>query len=467
MMTMDPVMLARIQFAFTVAYHFIFVPISLGMTLMLVIAERRYYKSGKPEDRAMSDFFKKLFAATFAIGVATGITMEFAFGTNWASYSRFVGDIFGAPLAAEGVFAFFLESTFLGILLFGRDRVSKRFYYVSTWLVLFGAHLSALWIIIANSWQQTPAGFVVKDGKAILTNFWEAAFNPSTLPRYFHTVASTWVVGGFLVAAIAAWYLLKGKHVDFAKSVMPFALTIALLASIAMPFLGHWSADQVAATQPTKLAAFEGQYKTQSNAPLMLIGWTDENAQQTTALGVPAMLSLLVGFKADTTIKGLEAYPRELWPPINLTFQTYHVMVLMGIVLVLIAALAFFMRWRGKLDGSRFTLWLLVAAPFLAQLAIQTGWAAAEIGRQPWIVYGQLKTADAISAVVPAYQVALTLVLFLVIYLVLFIGWARIFFGIIGTGPKAPADAGVREPVPAPTSTGSATVAAASDLERR
>ncbi len=435
---MDAVTLARVQFAFTVGYHFLFVPISLGLALMLVLAERRYYKSGDPGDRAISDFFIKLFTATFAIGVATGITMEFAFGTNWAAYSRYVGDIFGAPLAAEGVFAFFLESTFLGVLIFAREKVSKRFYYVSAWLVAFGSYLSALWIIIANSWQQTPAGFRVVNGHAVLTNFFAAAFNPSTLPRYFHTVVSAMVMGAFIVAAIAAWYLLRGHKQRFARAVLPTALAVALVTTIAMPFLGHWSASQVAATQPTKLAALEGQYKTMANAPLMLVGWTDQNTKQTVGIGVPGMLSWLVGFNTNTTIKGLETWPADQWPSVNAVFQTYHVMVALGIVLILIAAAGVFFWWRKSIEDQRWLLWLLVLSPFLATVAIQTGWAAAELGRQPWIVYGLLKTVDAISsvAVVPAYQIALTLGIFAVIYLLLFIGWARIFFGIIAAGPR-------------------------------
>ena len=217
---MDALMLSRIQFAFTIGFHFIFVPISIGLVLMVVLAERRYYKSGIPADKAASNFWIKLFTTTFAIGVATGLTMEFAFGTNWADYSRFVGNIFGAPLAAEGLFAFFLESTFLGVLLFGRKKVSRGFYYVSTWLVMIGAILSALWILIANSWQQTPAGYKVEGGSAVLTDFWAAAFNPSTAPRFVHTVAGAVIAGCFVVAGISAWYLLKERHLHFARRIL-------------------------------------------------------------------------------------------------------------------------------------------------------------------------------------------------------------------------------------------------------
>ncbi len=228
---MDIVALSKLQFAVTIIYHFLFVPLSIGVGLIVVLAERRYYRSGAEEDRAASDFWIKLFTATFAVGVATGIAMEFAFGTNWATYSRFVGDIFGAPLAAEGLFAFFLESTFLAVLLFGRGRVSKRFYYVSTWLVWFGSMLSALWIIIANSWMQTPAGYKIVETetgtKAQLTNFFAAAFNPSTLPRYVHTIDAVLMAGGFVAIGMAAYYFRRGEHLDFARKTMATGILIA------------------------------------------------------------------------------------------------------------------------------------------------------------------------------------------------------------------------------------------------
>jgi cytochrome d ubiquinol oxidase subunit I len=414
------------------------VPISIGLSVIMVAAERRYRRSGSAEDRAASDFWIKLFTTTFALGVATGITMEFAFGTNWADYSRFVGDIFGAPLAAEGVFAFFLESTFLGVLLFGRTRVSKRFYYVSAWLVAAGAHLSALWIIIANSWQQTPAGFKVEGGRAVLTDFFAAAFNPSTLPRYFHTVASTWVMGGFLAAGIAAWYLLKGREVAFARRAMPVALVVALVASLAMPIIGDTHARQVAATQPAKMAAYEGLFKTTDNAGMTLFGWIDEANKTTVArIQIPGVLGMMVGKGPNRTVTGLDAFKPADIPPLQVTFQSYHLMVALGMLLVLVGALGLVQWKRGKLESSRWLLWALVFSSPLALLAIESGWTAAEVGRQPWIVYGQLRTLDAVSKVVPAWQIATTLAVFAVIYAVLFVGWARVFFGYVKKGPSA------------------------------
>ena len=311
---MDVVALAKLQFAFTVAYHFLFVPLSIGIGLVVVLFERRFYKSGKPEDQAASELWIKIFAATFAIGVATGITMEFAFGTNWATYSRFVGDIFGAPLAAEGLFAFFLESTFLGVLLFGRGRVSKRFYYVSTWLVWLGSMLSALWIIIANSWMQTPAGYKIVETasgpKAELTNFFAAAFNPSTLPRYFHTVNSLLITGGFVAAAIGAYYLRKGVFKDFGRAAISIGLTIAAIFSVLMIVTGHFQAVAVVENQPTKIAAMEGHWET-GPIPIGVVGWVDVANKRTIGLEIPGRHELpRVGLVHDAVSRAERLHAR-------------------------------------------------------------------------------------------------------------------------------------------------------------
>ena len=314
---MDAVLLARLQFAFTVGYHFLFVPFSLGVGLILLIATRRAYRSGLPEDEAASRFWLKLFTATFVIGVATGITMEFAFGTNWADYSRFVGDIFGAPLAAEALFSFFLESTFLGVLLFGRGRVSKRFLYISTWLVVLGAHLSALWILIANSWQQTPAGYKVEGGRAVLTDFVAAAVNYSTLWRFLHTVSATWLAGAFVAAAIAAYYLRQGRHVDFAKWTLAVSLILGLAMSAALPLLGDRQAAVVAEHQPMKMAAFEGLFTTEGYRDMLAVGWIDQENRTVRAIGLPDMLSLVLTGSRAGVVPGLDQVPPADWPPLQ------------------------------------------------------------------------------------------------------------------------------------------------------
>ena len=436
---MDAVVLAKIQFAFTVMYHFFFVPLSIGLGLIVVLFERKYYKSGDAEAKSAAEVMVKIFTATFAIGVATGITMEFAFGTNWATYSRFVGDIFGAPLAAEGLFAFFLESTFLGVLLFGRNRVSKKFYYVSAWLVWLGSLLSALWIIIANSWMQTPAGFKVENGKAILVNFFAAGFNPSTLPRYFHTVNALLVSGAFMAAAVGAYHLLKGNKA-FGRQAVSVGLAVATIFSILLLVTGHFQAVEVVDHQPVKMAAMEGHWNT-GPMPLGLLGIVDTAGKKTTAIEVPGGVSFLESFTFTKPFKGLNDYPANDLPPVQATYQTYHLMILVFGALVLLSSILWWRNRTGKLENSPSLLKFLMWFWLVPQFGIQMGWAAAEIGRQPWIVQGQLRTADAISKVVPAYQIALTLTLFAVIYLVLFVGWARVVMGIIKKGPSTGAAA--------------------------
>jgi cytochrome d ubiquinol oxidase subunit I len=451
---MDAVLLARAQFAFTVAFHFLFVPISLGSGMFLLLAARRWYKSRSETDQAGLAFWLKIFATTFAVGVASGITMEFAFGTNWATYSRVVGDIFGAPLAAEALFAFFLESVFLGILLFGRKRVSPRFYYVSTWLVVGGALLSALWIIIANSWQQTPAGYEMQGGKAVLTHFWAAAFNPTTIPRYLHTVVSTWVMGAFMAGGIAAYYLRKGLHTDFAKKTLKVAVIFGLICTIAMPIIGDWQARVVADHQPAKMAAFEGLFTTESNADLTLFGIVDADQQTTHAkLALPGILSLLLTGSTSGEVTGLDSIPADEQPPLEATYYTYRVMVILGIYFLLLLLVGVFLQLRKKLTTDRrYQAVLMWSAPF-AMLAIQCGWFAAEIGRQPWVVQDILKTKDAVSSAVPAAQILTTLIIFAVIYALIFAVWFRTIRRTLKSGPVVGAAAGYGDDAPAPDTT--------------
>ncbi len=436
---MDAVTLARIQFAFTIGYHFIFVPISIGVGMMVVLAERRYYKSGIPADRAASTFWIKLFTATFAIGVATGITMEFAFGTNWANYSRFVGNIFGAPLAAEGLVAFFLESTFLGVLLFGRTRVSKGFYYVSAWLVWIGSLLSALWILIANSWMQTPAGYKVEGGRAVLTSFWAAALNPSTAPRYVHTIAATIITGCFVAAGVCAYYMLKKRHLHFARTAMLWAISVGLVVSLAMPLIGHWGALVVAEKQPIKMAAFENVTDTEDGATLWLFGWLTKEADgtyDTKGIGIPNGLSMILHLNPDAQVTGYTTVPNADRPPIPPVFQSYHIMIALGMFFALVFLVAVLLYILKRLETARWMLWLLLACIPLSLFAINMGWMAAEVGRQPWVVQGLMRTTDGVSPLVSAGEIWTTLGLFAIVYLVLFVAWLRIVVGIIRKGPE-------------------------------
>jgi cytochrome d ubiquinol oxidase subunit I len=446
--------LARIQFAFTVGYHFIYVPMSIGIALMVVIAEGRYYRSRLEADKAASNFWIKLFTTTFAVGVATGLTMEFAFGTNWANYSRFVGDIFGSPLAAEGIFAFFLESTFLGVLLFGRKRVGRGMYYASTWLVFLGANLSALWILIANSWQQTPAGYKVVDGKAVMTSFWAVVANPSTAPRLVHTLAATWIAGAFAVAGISAWYLLKRRHVAFARRHLLTALIIGLVISGLMPLIGDWQATEVATHQPVKLAAFEGIGRTTEDAPMTIIGWWSPSRNEAVGLRIPGLLSFLAFGSFSDEVKGLDSVPPADRPPVQPVFLSYHFMVMFSgyFVLLMLVSLVFYL-WKRRIESMRWLLWLLVISIPFPIVASELGWMATEIGRQPWIVQGLLRTSDGVSPVVSAGEVVATLAIFAVVYALLFFAWLRIFTRLIARGPEeiaAAEPAAATEPVEGP-----------------
>ena len=452
----DVVLLSRIQFALTVAYHFLFVPLSIGLGLIMAIFATKYHRSRSEQDGNAMRFWVRIFTTTFAIGVATGITMEFSFGTNWADYSRFVGDIFGAPLAAEALFAFFLESVFLGILLFGRNKVSSLFYTVSAWLVWAGSCLSALWIIIANSWMQTPAGAeLAADGsKAIITDFLAAAFNPSTLPRYTHVVVALLIMGAFASMCVGAWYLLKGKHTDFAMKTVKIGAAVGMVASCAMIVTAHSSAVEVSQEQPTKLAMMEGMYGDEV-PPLYAFGWVDEENQQViTPFAIPGGTSFLATGTWDTEYQGLNSLAQTdkyadvdvADMPVNLVFQSYHLMVAMYglIMLTVILALVFTLR-GGRIRTMRWLQKLLVVAPLFPLIAIQVGWITAEVGRQPWVVYPStsgpdgvaLLTQNAISQSVSAPELLTTLALFIAVYVFLFAGWARVISYFIKRGPVA------------------------------
>lgn len=434
-------MLDRLQFAFTVGFHFIFAPLSIGLSVFLVLAERRYYKSGLEVDKKASTFWLKLFIATVAIGVATGVPMEFSFGTNWSNYSSFVGGVFGAPLALEGLLAFFLESVFVGVLIFGRKRVSKGVYYLSAWLVAIGAHLSALWILIANSWQQTPAGYEVVDGRAELTDVWAAIINYSTVPRVLHTVFAAWVIGAFVVLSISAYYILRGRHLQFAHRALPSAIVVGLFAAVMMPIVGHWSAVVVTDHQPAKLAGMEGLYKTEAGARLYLFGIVDENAQKVYGLSLPKGLSALAHLDPNATVTGLDQFPQKNWPPVQIVFQSWHLMVALGMLFVLITLIAAWLLWRRRLAYHRWFLWIMVLAVPLPWVATMLGWVTAEVGRQPWVVYNVMRTSAGASPTVTALQVASTLALFALIYALLFLAWLWIMVGTVRKGPeRAPAE---------------------------
>ena len=421
---MEVEILARIQFAFTVAFHYIYPPLSIGLGLVMVFMEGMFLRTKDPDYERLARFWTKIFALTFGIGVATGIVMEFEFGTNWATYSRYVGDIFGSALAAEGIFAFALESGFLGILLFGWNRVSPKVHFIATLGVWLGSMFSAVWIVVANSWQQTPAGYhIVGEGmesRAEITDFWAMVFNPSSMDRLTHVWIGAFLAGAFLILSVHAYYLLKGRHIEVSKKAFSIALVVATLSSLSQLFTGHRSAEGVAENQPAKLAALEGHFDSLAVADMYLFGWVDKKNQEVTGIKIPGGLSFLLHYDPETPVTGLNAFPEDERPTaLNAIFQFYHIMVAIGMALIVLTLYASFQWWRGKLFDQKWLLWVFVFAVILPQIANQVGWYAAEMGRQPWVVYGLLRTSDALSKVVTANQVLFSLILFAVIYTLL------------------------------------------------
>ncbi|MDJ0762505.1 MAG: cytochrome ubiquinol oxidase subunit I [Myxococcota bacterium] len=444
---MDAVLLARLQFAITVGFHFIFPPITIGMAWLICWFMTRYMQTKDPRYSVQARFWTKLFAITFAVGVATGITMEFQFGTNWAEYSKFVGDIFGAPLAAEGIFSFFLESTFMGVLLFGWKRFSTKTLWFASLMVAVGSTLSAFWIIAANSWMQTPAGYHIVDGRAELTSFFDAVFNPSTVPRYLHAIDASLITGAFFMLGISAWYLLKKRDVDFARLSLKTSLIAAFIAiAIQLP-IGHMHALQVAKYQPTVLAAFEGLFETQKGAPALLFGIPDaETGEVHAAIEVPNALSMLVGGDPDTEVQGLNDFPKDEWPPLLITFFSFHLMFYFGMYFMGFTFLGLVLLWKKKIYNNKFFLKLAIISLPLPLITNELGWIAAEVGRQPWIVYQVegMRTSQAVSKTVSAGEILASIIMFSVLYTLLFCLWIYLLRRAIRKGPEPlPAEKGV------------------------
>jgi len=424
----------------TLAFHYLFPPITIGLGSMLVFMEGTFLVTGKPVYEKLTRFFVKLFGLNFALGVVTGIPMEFQFGTNWAQYSRYVGDVFGSALAAEGIFAFFLESGFLGLLLFGWDRVKPRTHFIATIMVCLGSHFSAIWIIIANSWMQTPAGFAIvgtgASAHAVTTDFFHVVFNPSTVNRLFHTLAGAWQAGAFFVLSVCAWYLLKGRDIAFARAGMRIGLIAAAVAATVSIVLGDSSARQVAYTQPTKLAAMEGVYPASGIAGLHMFGWVNESSQTVYGPELPGMLSWLIYYDSHATVTGLNAFAPQDRPPVNRVFQAFHIMVGIGFASFGLTLLALLWWVRGRLWTARWLLWPFVFAIVFILAANEAGWMTAEWGRQPWIVYGLMRTHQGVSSTVPAGQVWATIALFGIVYAALLVLYLFLLNQKIQHGPE-------------------------------
>jgi cytochrome d ubiquinol oxidase subunit I len=412
---MDVLMLSRLQFAAATFFHFLFVPLTLGLSVLIAIMETQYVRTGEEEYRNMARFWGKIFLINFAIGVVTGITLEFQFGTNWSRYSKYVGDVFGSLLAIEASVAFFLESTFIGVWAFGWNRLSPKAHAVSIWLVALASNLSAVWILIANAWMQHPVGFTIRNGRAELTDFLAVITQSAAAHQFIHTVSAAYILAGFFVMGVSAYHLLRKQHVSFFTKSFRLGLTFALIFSIVEVVQGHANGAKVAAIQPTKLAAMESLWETKAGAPQYLLVIPDEKNQRNALEfgGIPGALSMLAYHDPKATVRGLKDFPEDERPPVTITFLSFRIMVGLGFLFLLLTLYGWIRR--NKLMESPNYLKIMLYAIPLPYIASEAGWAVAEVGRQPWVVYGLMRTADAVSPI-SGSQVMVSLVAFVVVY---------------------------------------------------
>lgn len=432
---MDVLMLSRLQFAAATMFHFLFVPLTLGLSVLIACMETAYVRTGNEVYKKMAKFWGKLFLINFSLGVVTGITLEFQFGTNWSRYSAYVGDIFGSLLAIEATAAFFLESTFIGVWHFGWEKLSPRAHAISAWLVGIGSNLSAVWILIANGFMQNPQGFVLRNGRAELADFGAVIANPYAWGEFAHTVSGGFCVAAFFIVGISAWHLLRKQHVDFFQRSMNLGLAVGVIASIAVALAGHYQGNMVAKIQPAKLAAMESHWETRTNAPMYLLQIPDEKNERNLveALPVPSLLSLMAYNDPSAEVKGLKDIPAADRPPVGITFLAFRIMVGIGTLMPLLMLFG----WLKREELAKYPLYLkaMVFAIPLPYIGMEVGWTVAEVGRQPWIVYGIMRTSDAVSPIVTS-QVATSLVAMVLLYSLLGAAGAYLMFTKARKGPQ-------------------------------
>lgn len=446
---MDTVILSRIQFASTTIFHYFFVPVSIGLALLIAIMETMYVRKGNEEYKRMAQFWGKLFLINFAVGVVTGILQEFQFGMNWSDYSRFVGDVFGAPLAIEALLAFFLESTFIGIWIFGWDKVSKKVHLASIWLVALGTMLSAFWILAANSFMQHPVGFEVNNGRAEMNDIFALITNGQLLVEFPHTVLAAYATGAFLVTGISAYKLLKKQDTAFFRKSFEIAAIVGIISSFGVAVAGHAQAQYLVETQPMKMAASEALWGESGDpAPWTVFANIDtENQMNTGEVQIPYLLSFLSYSKFSGDVKGMLelqkeyelAYgPGDYIPPVKTTFWSFRIMVAAGSLMIVLGVYAVYLMWRKKMDKPntwfmRFMFWGLLLPP----IANTSGWIMTEIGRQPWTVFGLMTTEDSVSPNITSGQVLFSVISFTAIYAILGAVLVGLFIKVIKKGPYA------------------------------
>lgn len=412
---MDVLLLSRLQFAAATMFHFLFVPLTLGLSILVAFMETRYVRTGDEAYLAMTRFWGKLFLINFALGIVTGITLEFQFGTNWSRYSAYVGDIFGSLLAIEATAAFFLESTFIGVWIFGWKKLSRRAHATVMWLVAGASTLSAVWILIANAWMQHPVGYTIRNGRAELVNFADVVFQKFAILEFLHTVAGAYILSAFFVMGISAWHLLRRQHVEVFTKSFRIALIFGLVCSLFVAAEGDFHAVDLAVTQPAKLAAMETHWDTSRKAPIYLFSIPDE-AKETNRVqigAIPGLLSFLAFRDVNAEVRGLKDFPRDQRPPVLMTSLAFKGMIALGMYFIAVTVFGLFRRKR-LLESPRFLKLMVWSIP-LPYLANELGWVLAEVGRQPWIVYGLIKTSEAVSPI-GSTQVMVSLAAFIAIY---------------------------------------------------
>ncbi len=435
---MDVVTLSRLQFYATSAFHFLFVPLTLGLSWIVAYMETKYVRTGDETYLAMTKFWGKIFLINFAVGVVTGITLEFQFGTNWSIYSAYVGDIFGSLLAIEATAAFFLESTFIGIWIFGWQKLSRKAHAIVAWLVAIGSNLSAVWILIANSWMQHPVGYTIRNGRAELTDFFAVITQQFAVLQIIHVLSSAFVLAGFLIMGVSAYHLLKKQSIDFFTRSFRIGLMCGLVGSLVVAIQGDFHAKDVTAKQPVKLAAMESLWETTRQAPIYLFAIPDEENGRNAVefLPIPGALSFLGYGDFNAEVKGLNEFPRDERPPVLPVFLAFRGMVILGTYFILVTIVAFIRR--KKLLESPLLLKLLLFSIPLPYIAIQLGWVVTELGRQPWIVWGMLRTSAAGSPIAVS-QVVTTLVGFTLVYTLLGVAGYYLIFQHAKQGPASAA----------------------------
>ena len=445
---MDVLALSRLQFAITTIYHFFFVPLTLGLTIHIALMETIYVVTGREVYKQMTQFWGKLLILNFSLGVVTGIVLEFQFGMNWSEYARFVGDIFGAPLALEALFAFFLESTFLGVWIFGWDKLSKRAHLIAIWLVAFASNLSGLWILIANSFMQEPVGYVLRNGRAEMTDFFALLLNPNVQVQFPHVFAAGISTGAFFVLGISAWHLVRGSNVDQFRRSFSIAAVFAVIGVGLVILYGHSQAQHVAQAQPMKLAAAEGLFETEQPASFSLLTIGDASGRnEVLSIRFPSALSLLACNQLDCQVKGINELqaeyvqkygPGDYVPPAWIVYWSFRLMIGAGFVMLALAVLALFFALSEMLESQSRWLKFYPLAILLPYFAATMGWMMTEVGREPWIVFGLMTVAQGVTPTLDMFSVSLTLVVFTVVYAVLMIAGLRLFVKFARAGYSAP-----------------------------